>query len=166
LWQLDEANKKYLGDRNLDPRTPLNNISPEYVAFICDILNKNPQEKKHGRVYRLPTEKEWEYVCRAGTATPFSFGNSLDGKANFSSVDEQPGLCGKYLPNQWGFYDMHGNVVEMTSSYYNRERSLIVTRGGNWKSHENDCRSAFRTFIGEKDAASVVGFRLVVEIQK
>jgi formylglycine-generating enzyme required for sulfatase activity len=92
-----------------------------------------------GWVYRLPTEAEWEYACRAGTTTPFNYGNELrSGMANFDGQYEYPpcgvstyycynptGIylgrttaVGSYAPNAWGLYDMHGNVWEWCRDWY------------------------------------------------
>jgi formylglycine-generating enzyme required for sulfatase activity len=82
------------------------------------------KENRAGRTYRLPTEAEWEYACRAGTTTPFHFGVSLsskqanfDGKRPYGEATKGPTKgktvkVGSYQPNAWGLYDMHGNVWE------------------------------------------------------
>src|SRR5207244_4273320 len=97
---------------------------------FCTRLSARPEEKQAGRVYRLPTEAEWEYACRAGTATPFSTGESLastaanfDGSTPFAGGEKGPNLqktakVGSYPANALGLYDMHGNVAEWCSDYY------------------------------------------------
>ena len=102
---------------------------PQAVEF-CKKLSALPEEKKAGRMYRLPTEAEWEYACRAGTKTVFHFGNALSAKeANFKGSfpygDAAKGIflqktakVGSYAPNAWGLYDMHGNVGEWCADYY------------------------------------------------
>jgi formylglycine-generating enzyme required for sulfatase activity len=99
------------------------------LAF-CNKLTALPEEKKAGRTYRLPSEAEWEYACRAGTTTPFNVGDALSSKqANFNGnfpygvASKGPYLrrtakVGSYRPNAWGLYDMHGNVLEWCNDWY------------------------------------------------
>jgi formylglycine-generating enzyme required for sulfatase activity len=123
------------------------------AAEFCRRLSALPEEKKHGRTYRLPTDEEWEYACRAGTTTAFHFGKSLDGsQANCcgripyhsdqteSKRDpngiwlERSTAVGQYQPNLWGLYDMHGNVAEWTSTPYRLEEK---TEGRRYYSDSN-----------------------------
>jgi formylglycine-generating enzyme len=97
---------------------------------FCKKLSELPEEKKAGRVYRLPTEAEWEYACRAGTTTPFNLGKSLSSKqANFNGnhpyggADKgpylsQPSKAGSYPANAWGLHDMHGNIWQWCADWY------------------------------------------------
>jgi len=105
-------------------RFPVEAVSWENAVEFCQKLSELPEEKRFGCVYRLPTEAEWEYACRAGTRTPFHFGTSLsstqanfDGNYPYGSASKGPNLSrtatvGSYRPNAWGLYDMHGNVLE------------------------------------------------------
>ena len=98
--------------------------------LLRKVLSNLPEEKKAGRKYRLPTEAEWEYACRAGTSTAFHFGQSLSSdQANFNGKypagdgKEGPYLrktapVGSYQPNAYGLYDMHGNVAEWCADWY------------------------------------------------
>ncbi|MDR3110176.1 MAG: formylglycine-generating enzyme family protein [Planctomycetaceae bacterium] len=122
-----------------------------------------------GFKFALPTEAQWEYACRAGTATPFSFGSVLNGdKANcngnypYGTTTKRKNLgktteAGLYPANAWGLYDMHGNVCEWCSDWYGdypagnvtdpmgvTDGSIRVSRGGGWYSSANGCRSAYR----------------------
>src|SRR5690606_33880977 len=104
---------------------PVDWVSWNDAVEFCKKLSQ-----KEGKTYRLPTEAEWEYACRAGTATRFSFGHDLNGwKANFDgnslNVAHSPGPhsgrtvpVGSYNPNALGLYDMHGNESEWCSDYY------------------------------------------------
>ncbi len=120
---------------------------------------------------RLPTEAEWEYACRAGTTTPFNSGISLT-QANFNSLKTMP--VGSYVSNTWGLYDMHGNVWEWCSDWYdsyNEGNELNpqgatsgtsrVFRGGSWFGTTKSCRSAFRNYGEPSYRRSLLGFRLV-----
>jgi formylglycine-generating enzyme required for sulfatase activity len=101
----------------------------EAVAF-CTRLSQLDAEGKAGRVYRLPTEAEWEYACRAGSTTAFHFGDGLSStQANFNGnyplgqAAKAPFLqktakVGSFPPNAWGLYDMHGNVSEWCADWY------------------------------------------------
>lgn len=123
---------------------------------------------KTGRYYRLPTEAEWEYACRAGTTTAFSFGNTPDKLAEYAwyydNADEAYHKVGLKKPNPWGLYDMHGNVAEWVLDKYDpqfykrdsRSGSLVlsvpnslyprVVRGGSWDDDPDRLRSAARVF--------------------
>jgi formylglycine-generating enzyme required for sulfatase activity len=109
---------------------PMENVRWSQAVEFCQKLSDRAEEKKAGRKYRLPTEAEWEYACRAGTTTPFHYGKSLSStQANFNGTfpygdgDKGPYLrqtakVGSYKPNAWGLYDMHGNVAEWCNDWY------------------------------------------------
>ena len=137
--------------------------------------------------YRLPTEAEWEYACRAGSTTEFHYGPSLlcnQARFSLSFHSSPPAVCvnpsgpfpvGSYAPNAWGLYDMHGNVWEWCmdswSSYtasaktdpYVSGGPGRVIRGGGWNFYSYYCRSAYRYFYYPGNATgSNGGFRVVL----
>jgi len=136
---------------------------------------------------RLPTEAEWEYAARAGTSTPFNTGDCIDTKlanfdGNFPYIECNRGVflektlpVGSFAPNQWGLYDMHGNVWEWCSDLFNdydnsgnvinESKSTIkykVNRGGSWNSYANLCRSAYRNYDVPYYKDNILGFRVVM----
>ena len=112
--------------------------------------------------YRLPTEAEWEYACRAGTTTAWNTGANIDqSQANFSSYyGPNTTPVGKFDSNRWGLYDMHGNVWEWCWDWYT-PGSVSVVRGGSWFSPSMELRSAFRSSAGTGSREDRLGFRLV-----
>ena len=125
--------------------------------------------KKTGKTYRLPTEAEWEYACRAGTTTAYSFGDDPDQLEDYAwyedNSDDMTQQVAKKKPNPWGLYDMHGNVAEWCIDFYEpttyAERAknnpadgakplakgkVHVARGGAWDSPVEALRSAHRMF--------------------
>lgn len=95
---------------------PVENVSWKDAVTFCEKLSSLPAERAAGRVYRLPTEAEWEYACRAGTTTAYSFGDDEQDLGKYVWSIENSGntahAVGEKLPNGWGLYDMHGNVWE------------------------------------------------------
>jgi formylglycine-generating enzyme required for sulfatase activity len=140
----------------------------------------------HG--YRLPTEAEWEYACRAGTATPFSTGNNITTEqANYDGYPYNNNAKGtfrnktvevrSFKPNAWGLYNMHGNVWEWCWDSYEDYESEAhinpadtssgtdrVIRGGSWLVHAEYLRSANRFNLSPSRATNALGFRLVLPL--
>jgi formylglycine-generating enzyme required for sulfatase activity len=132
------------------------------------------------KAYRLPSEAEWEYACRAGSETEFCFGDDAKRLGEFAwyweNSEKKTHPVGKKKPNAWGLYDMHGNVWEWVEddwhdSYegapddgnawvYNARGSSRVVRGGRWSFIAWLCRSAARFFIAPGGIGNDVGFRL------
>ena len=110
-------------------RFPVESVSWDEANEFCKKLSSFEEERVAGRRYWLPTEAEWEYSCRAGSTTPFHFGDSLSLKqANYPGdrAVEGPSLfrtttVGSYPPNAFGLFDMHGNVGEWCQDWYDEE---------------------------------------------
>jgi formylglycine-generating enzyme required for sulfatase activity len=143
-----------------------------------------------GRGYRLPSEAEWEYACRAGTSTAFAFGDSLSSdQANFNGKhpfgEAADGIyrrktvaVGSFEPNRWGLYDMHGNVSEWCEDWYHEnyygapadgtpwitggEKRQRVTRGGSWYVEAKNLRSAARDLSTPYLLFTHFGFRIAM----
>jgi formylglycine-generating enzyme required for sulfatase activity len=159
--------------------TPAYTISGETVTW-----NRNANG------YRLPTEAEWEYACRAGTTTPFNIGNNITdreancynnyGYNNNSSGRVTGGYRGRttpvnsYAANSWGLFDMHGNVADWCWDWYGEYSTaaqtnpvgpstgtLRVNRGGGWNDFPKHIRSAYRAAMPPGNGSFNLGFRLV-----
>jgi formylglycine-generating enzyme required for sulfatase activity len=137
--------------------------------------------------YRLPTEAEWEYACRAGTTTPYAFGSHLtihDANVNTAPAEQvTPGtgayrtrMVGSFPPNAWGLHDMHGNVWEWTNDFYgpydmkadvdprgSEASTTRVIRGGSWYFDAESARCGLRYTHGPQDRGFSLGFRVVGE---
>ena len=144
------------------------------------------REKENGNEYRLPTEAEWEYACRAGTVTAYCSGDSEEQLAKVGWYKDNSGAVnhpvGQKQPNAWGLYDMHGNVLEWCLDCfesYPREGETVdpvagdpsssgkrVCRGGGaggaFASPAQDCRAAFRHPRKADDPGTILGFRVVL----
>ena len=165
------------------------NCPVEYVSW--DDVQKFIQtlNNKSGKTYRLPTEAEWEYACRAGTTTPFNTGNNLttsqaNYNGNYPYNNNQKGVyrektmpVGSFAPNALGLYDMHGNVWEWCNDWYDGKYyanspqnnpkgpstgSRRVFRGGSWDYYAQYCRSAYRGSYTPDDRSYFLGFRLAL----
>ena len=168
----------------LDLTRPVDSVSWFDVTEYCAQLTE--QERAAGRLpagcaYRLPTEAEWEYACRAWTSTRFSYGDD-PGYTNLSNYawyepdsDSMTQPVGRKLPNPWGLYDMQGNLEEWCQDWYGPylggsqvdpqgppTGTLRIIRGGYWEDPPIYCRSASRD-LHEPDARHYhLGFRVVL----
>ncbi len=180
--------KPWLGENNVpkdcvqvDDNNPAVYVTWEDANNFCRVLSNRKGEKY---TYRLPTEAEWEYACRAGKTFRFSFGDSS------SSLDKYAWYAGNPLakderyahpvrkmdPNPWGLYDMHGNVWEWCNDWYAQayysnspsddppgpasgtDRSL---RGGAWDCDEDALRCSCRRHVTPDQGSEIIGFRVV-----
>jgi formylglycine-generating enzyme required for sulfatase activity len=165
-------------------RCPVERINyPEVEEFLRRL---NAASK--GLRYRLPTEAEWEYACRAGTATPFSTGRNLTTQqANYNGTFPYDGFSrgiyrarttpvGTFPPNAWDLNDMHGNVWEWTSDWYDKYTAAAVVdphgglsggkkviRGGSWYFDANSARCALRYMHSPQDRGFSLGFRVAAD---
>jgi formylglycine-generating enzyme required for sulfatase activity len=166
---------------NGKPANPVERVSwKECQEFV---------EKLNGMgigTFRLPTEAEWEYACRAGTRTAYSFGGDASKLKEYANHDATPKYgdkstapVGGLRPNPWGLYGMHGNVYEWCCDWYatySRDKqtdpsgaafgSFRVLRGGCWRDSSGACRSALRGARSPSiQSTRYYGFRLVREVQ-
>ena len=149
------------------------NDATEYTRWISN---------KTGKLYRLPTEQEWEYACRSGKDTNFTWGdlpkdgideiNALDSYFKFDDGYKYVAPVGSYNPSDNGLYDMLGNVWEWCSSQYVKkypieanepEPNEYVDRGGGWDSPPYNARISNRGAAGSKFNSYNLGFRIVME---
>ncbi|MDW7733609.1 MAG: formylglycine-generating enzyme family protein [Methanolobus sp.] len=137
--------------------------------------------------YRLPSGAEWEYACRAGTTTKYSFGDDESKLGEYAwyydNSENQTHPVGQKKPNPWGLYDMHGNVWEWCQdryykSYHNSSESAradgsawaaggsfgLVLRGGGWVNYAGKCRSAYRSNFNPNYGYYSLGFRLLMSV--
>ena len=181
-----DLNPAYFKDRPDSDRRPVEQVNWYDAVEFCARLSKLT-----GGEYRLPSEAEWEYACRAGTTTAFHFGETITGElANYDAIytyaDEPDGEyrqqtipVGQFPPNVFGLYDMHGNVWEWCADtrhpnydgaptdgsawIENKNDNCSPWRGGSWYSSPYYCRSAFRNYLGSRRVNSnyFLGFRVV-----
>lgn len=183
-WDRIKKNVSMLGDKSSPEKfgngeRPISHLYKALVEEFIKLLN----DKEGKKVFRLPTEAEWEYACRAGTKTKYYTGDTeadLDRAGWYkenSNGHSHP--VGEKEPNGFGLYDMHGNVYEFCQEYHNdypegiaidpfceiskrRGSALPLQRGGSWKYGAKDCRAARRGASGGVGDFEDKGFRLVL----
>ncbi len=188
-WKVIASLPKVNHDLNPDPSVfkgddlPVERVSWEDAIEFCQRLSLQT-----GKEYRLPSEAEWEYACRARTDTPFHFGETITGDlANYAAsrtyANEAKGEdrgkttpVGSFPPNAFGLYDMHGNVWEWCqddwhdnyegapddgSAWISGNSIIKVIRGGSWNGIPLLCRSAYRYYGARAVRGSIFGFRVV-----
>ena len=180
--------KQRVGNRNTADY-PVERVSWLDAVEFCKKLSA-----KENKTYRLPTEAEWEYACRAGTKTVFHTGNEFHSYlANINGLDyssygtEKAGpfyrctvAVGEYKRNDFGLFDMHGNVQEWCTDWYAadyykqspksdpsgpKDGTERVLRGGAWPSSAKACRSAARNQLPPDEKTYTTGFRVVLEMK-
>ena len=151
---------------------PVEQVSWDKVQEFIAKLNA----KSDGFTYRLPTEAEWEYACRAGTDGPHNAGAVDESGWYWGNSNSETHDVAQKKPNEWGLYDMHGNVWEWCQDWYGKysdnevtdpsgplTRSYRVIRGGSWVDYAQYLRSAYRNYALPGYRNDYVGFRLCRE---
>lgn len=158
---------------------PVEQITWSEAVEFCKRLSDLPEEKSAGRVYRLPSEAEWEYACRAGNSGAYCFGDSATSIGDYAWSAENGGkkthAVGQKKPNAWGLYDMHGNVWEWCRDWYSDYPKSAVTdpvgpdegmtrvvRGGGWDGFASLCQSAWRQDGNPSSTSDSGGFRVAL----
>jgi formylglycine-generating enzyme required for sulfatase activity len=164
----------FKGDRH-----PVECVSWEDAMAYIERLNSISEEKSLGRRYRLPTESEWEYACRAGSTSAYCFGEEESLLGDYAWYGSNSGSkthpVGEKRPNAWGLHDMHGNVLEWCSDWYGdyprvtvtdpvgpKDGSYRVLRGGCWSGGAAFCRSSYRRGGDPSYRFSYLGFCLAL----
>ena len=159
-------------------QNPVETVNWVDAVEFCRKLSAMPAEKTAGHVYRLPTEAEWEYACRAGTTTAYSFGDDASRLGDYGwfegNSDSKTHPVGEKKPNGWGLYDMHGSVLEWCQDWPGAypsgsatdptgatSGSVRVSRGGSWKLIARGCRSAYRDWNSPEFRGINLGFRVL-----
>jgi formylglycine-generating enzyme required for sulfatase activity len=180
LWQAVMGNNpsKWKG-----PRNSVELISWDEANAFCRKVTQELRRRKlieQNEVIRLPSEAEWEYVCRAGTTTAYSFGESAKELTHYAwftgnAAGNDPPV-GRKKPNPWGFYDMHGYVWEWCADAWHpnyegapadgsarqaKEAKERMMRGGSWRDKADECRSAFRGHQPPGTRSDAIGLRCV-----
>jgi formylglycine-generating enzyme required for sulfatase activity len=172
---------------------PVEQVSWDDAVAFCDRLTSLPVEAEFFRAYRLPTEAEWEFACRAGTNTPYSFGDIVTvNQAHFLAVNEptwkrEPSIAGRtarvglFPSNPWGLYEMHGNVLEWCADWWGEDFYdespeedptgpddgwQRVVRGGSFNHPAADCRSAARLGRAPGARLNMIGFRVAMNLSE
>jgi len=197
-WQQVAGLPKVKLNLNPDPsnfkgaKRPVEKVSWEEAVEFCDRLSRFAESRlsqKTGKTYRLPSEAEWEYACRAGTTTPFYFGETITsdlvncdgnypyGNAPKGEYRQQTTEVETFPPNGFGLSDMHGNVLEWCADPWhdnyqdaptdgsvwttNGNNEIRVIRGGSWHYNPVFCRSAYRFSSFPRETRDDIGFRIV-----
>lgn len=186
-FSFERGNQDRLKDVSNTLKFPVDSVTWNEAVEFCEKLSQLIAERNANRVYRLPTEAEWEYACRAGAATAFAAGASLGGKqANCNGQEPYgdepvgpslPRTCnvGSYTANAFGLFDMHGNVYEWCQDWYApyaaqavkdptgpEDGEFRILRGGSWHHGAQYCRSAARLSHLPSRQEWYIGFRVAM----
>jgi len=168
-------------------KRPVENVSWAEVQIFFRKLNALENVDGNNRIYRLPTEAEWEYSARAGTTTPYFFGDDESKLTEYAWFLENSGLethpVGLKNPNSWGLYDIYGNAGEWVQDEYHISYKgaptdgraweshfpsvstpVRIRRGGGWNGNAGCCRSAERLFAAQDKRLNSLGFRAVRKV--
>jgi len=165
-----------------DTNRPVEKLSWFDAVAYCEKLTKQEQQVGHlppNYEYRLPSEAEWEYACRAGTTNLFSFGDTVTEADQYAWTMENSEVTthriGQKRPNPWGLYDMHGNVWEWCSDWFAPYPAMALTnpagptnskfkvfRGGGWNQAIEFARSRNRFMMSPSNGIHFVGFRIAL----
>jgi formylglycine-generating enzyme required for sulfatase activity len=161
-----------------NPQNPVEQVSWDDAQAFCQKLSQIT-----GKTYRLPTEAEWEYACRAGTTTRYYFGDNDNQLGDYAWYDgnsnDTTHPVGQKKPNGWGLYDMSGNVWEWCeddwhdsyenapkngSAWLTNDNDYQILRGGSWFDYLGDCHSPYRLYNYRRDNRYYdYGFRVVFD---
>ena len=170
-------------------KLPVESVSWDNAVEFCERLSRKTKRK-----YRLPSEAEWEYACRAGTTTPFYFGETIttdlvnyDGNYTYAGAPkgeycQKTTPVGQFPPNGFGLYDMHGQVWEWCADHWHNsydgapkdatiwlssdEANYKLLRGGSWYNYPELCRCANRDFNRRAVFNNLIGFRVVCGVPR
>jgi formylglycine-generating enzyme required for sulfatase activity len=164
---------------------PVEHLTWDQAFRFCDKLARTADEQSHRRNYRLPTEAEWEYACRAGTTTDFAFGDKLRpadalfATSGHKQSGKSTGPVAQFPANAFGLHDFHGNVQEWVNDWFDeyyyfdspaedppgpKRGQMRVVRGGCWALPAIECRSAARRGHAPDSPSETIGFRVVMEV--
>lgn len=163
---------------HLGVNVPIRRLTWLSAVAYCKWLSQ-----REGKIVRLPSEAEWEYACRAGSNSKYSFGDDSSKLEEYAWYEKNSQRVthdvGRKKPNAWGLYDMHGNIWEWCSDRYAdnyeqtptdgsahmvRSEKGMVLRGGAWSAKPDNLRSAVRINLGANSRNYFVGFRVVIEL--
>lgn len=179
------GNPSFFHGKEIDGENPANypveQVNWHAASIFCEMLSSLPAEKDANRVYRLPTEAEWEYACRAGSSGHYCFGDDPQQLQEYAWFEDNslnrthPVALKK--PNAWGLYDMHGNVTEWCDDWYDdyppqdvinpagaSNGRLKVIRGGGFSFHWSTSSSWERGWGDPANNHMLRGFRVVCEM--